>query len=325
VIGSRILGTGSYTPSNIVYNKDIENIVDTSDSWIRERTGIAERRISTGEDTSELAIKSALKALEDSNVDGKEIDLILVATVSPDSLIPSVACNVQKEIGAVNAMAFDINAACSGFIFALDIAKGYIETGRATKALIIGAEVLSKIVNWEDRNTCVLFGDGAGAVVIGKDSEEYISYINCKSVGSKGESLTCDILPMENIFTKEVINNNNKIQMNGKDIYKFAVKVMEEEFNRIIEKSNIKKEDIDFILPHQANIRMIESVSKKIDIPLSKFIINLDKKGNTSSASIPIALDEANKNGQIKQGSNIVIIGFGGGLTYGSALLKWNK
>jgi 3-oxoacyl-[acyl-carrier-protein] synthase-3 len=324
VSGSRILGTGSYTPSNIVYNKDIEKIVDTSDNWIRERTGIAERRISLGEDTSELAIKSAKKALEDSRLDGKEIDLILVATVTPDSLIPSVACNVQKEIGAINAMAFDINAACSGFIFALDIAKGYIETGRVTKALIIGAEVLSKIVNWEDRNTCILFGDGAGAVILGEDPKEHISYINCKSVGSKGESLTCSILPMENPYAKEVINNN-KIEMNGKDIYKFAVKIMEDEFNRILKEGNIKKEEIDFILPHQANVRMIESFSKKVDIPLSRFIINLDKKGNTSSASIPIALDEANLKGQIQSGSNIVIIGFGGGLTYGSTLLKWNK
>lgn len=322
--GSRILGTGSYTPSNIVSNKDIEKIVDTSDNWIRERTGITERRISLGEDTSELAIKSAKKALRDSRLDGKEIDLILVATVTPDSLIPSVACNVQKEIGAINAMAFDINAACTGFIFALDIAKGYIETGRVTKALIIGAEVLSKIVNWEDRNTCILFGDGAGAVVLGEDSKEHISYINCKSVGSKGKSLTCGILPMDNPYAKEVINNN-KIEMNGKDIYKFAVKIMEDEFNRILKQGNIKKEEIDFILPHQANIRMIESFSKKVDIPLSRFIINLDKKGNTSSASIPIALDEANLKGQIQSGSNIVIIGFGGGLTYGSALLKWNK
>lgn len=322
--GSRILGTGSYTPSNIVYNKDIERIVDTSDSWIRERTGISERRISSSEDTSELAIKSAIEALKNSNIDGKEIDLILVATVTPDSLVPSVACNVQKEIGAINAMAFDINAACSGFIFALDIANGYIETGRATKALVIGAEVLSKIVDWKDRNTCVLFGDGAGAIVLGDDSKEHISYINCKSVGSKGDSLTCDILPISNPYVEDEIESS-KIKMNGKDIYKFAVKVMEDEFNRILKEGNIEKEKIDFILPHQANIRMIESFSKKVNIPLSKFIINLDKKGNTSSASIPIALDEANRNGQIKQGDNIVIIGFGGGLTYGSALLKWNK
>ncbi len=322
--GSRILGTGSYTPSNIVYNKDIEMIVDTSDSWIRERTGISERRISSSENTSELATKAAIEALKNSNIDGKEIDLILVATVTPDSLVPSVACNVQKEIGAINAMAFDINAACSGFIFALDIANGYIETGRASKALVIGAEVLSKIVNWKDRNTCVLFGDGAGAIVLEDDSKKHISYINCKSIGSKGESLTCNILPISNPYVEDKIKDS-KIKMNGRDIYKFAVKVMEDEFNRILKEGNILKEKIDFILPHQANIRMIDSFSKKVNIPLSKFIINLDKKGNTSSASIPIALDEANRNGRIKQGNNIVIIGFGGGLTYGSALLEWNK
>lgn len=322
--GSRILGTGSYTPSNIVYNKDIEMIVDTSDSWIRERTGISERRISSSENTSELATKAAIEALKNSNIDGKEIDLILVATVTPDSLVPSVACNVQKEIGAINAMAFDINAACSGFIFALDIANGYIETGRASKALVIGAEVLSKIVDWKDRNTCVLFGDGAGAIVLEDDSKKHISYINCKSIGSKGESLTCNILPISNPYVEDKIKDS-KIKMNGRDIYKFAVKVMEDEFNRILKEGNILKEKIDFILPHQANIRMIDSFSKKVNIPLSKFIINLDKKGNTSSASIPIALDEANRNGRIKQGNNIVIIGFGGGLTYGSALLEWNK
>lgn len=322
--GSRILGTGSYTPSNIVYNKDIEMIVDTSDSWIRERTGISERRISSSENTSELATKAAIEALKNSNIDGKEIDLILVATVTPDSLVPSVACNVQKEIGAINAMAFDINAACSGFIFALDIANGYIETGRVSKALVIGAEVLSKIVDWKDRNTCVLFGDGAGAIVLEDDSKKHISYINCKSIGSKGESLTCNILPISNPYVEDKIKDS-KIKMNGRDIYKFAVKVMEDEFNRILKEGNILKEKIDFILPHQANIRMIDSFSKKVNIPLSKFIINLDKKGNTSSASIPIALDEANRNGRIKQGNNIVIIGFGGGLTYGSALLEWNK
>ncbi|MFR1710075.1 MAG: beta-ketoacyl-ACP synthase III [Clostridium sp.] len=322
--GSRILGTGSYTPSNIVYNKDIEMIVDTSDSWIRERTGISERRISSSDNTSELATKAAIEALKNSNIDGKEIDLILVATVTPDSLVPSVACNVQKEIGAINAMAFDINAACSGFIFALDIANGYIETGRASKALVIGAEVLSKIVDWKDRNTCVLFGDGAGAIVLEDDSKKHISYINCKSIGSKGESLTCNILPISNPYVEDKIKDS-KIKMNGRDIYKFAVKVMEDEFNRILKEGNILKEKIDFILPHQANIRMIDSFSKKVNIPLSKFIINLDKKGNTSSASIPIALDEANRNGRIKQGNNIVIIGFGGGLTYGSALLEWNK
>lgn len=323
--GSRILGTGSYTPDNVVYNKDLENIVDTSDTWIRERTGISERRISSGENTSQIAAKAAIKALENSQLEGDDIDLILVATITPDSLTPSVACNVQKYIGASNAMAFDISAACSGFIFALDIANNYLSTGRAKNALIIGAEVLSKIIDWKDRSTCVLFGDGAGAVVLGKDSNEHISYVNCKSIGSKGDSLTCSTLPLDSPFAKDAIEQNNKLQMNGKDVYKFAVRIMGEEFNRIIKESNISKNEIDFILPHQANIRMIESFSKKVDIPLSNFIINLDSKGNTSGASIPIALDEANLQGKLTNGDNIIVVGFGGGLTYGSALIKWNQ
>ncbi|MEG2412047.1 MAG: beta-ketoacyl-ACP synthase III [Clostridium sp.] len=323
--GSRILGTGSYTPDNVISNKVLESIVDTSDKWIQERTGIVKRCISKDEDTTELATKAAVAALENSGLEGIHIDLILVATVSPDALIPSVACNVQKNIGAINAMAFDINAACSGFIFALDIANNYIATGRAKNALIIGAEVLSKIVDWEDRNTCILFGDGAGAAVLTSDYNENISYVNCKSVGSKGESLTCNVLPLTNPYTLEKDESDYKIKMNGKEIYKFAVRTMEEEFNRIIKTSKLSKDDIDFILPHQANLRMIESFSKKIGIPLSRFIINLDTTGNTSSASIPIALDEANRSGIIESGNNIIIIGFGGGLTYGSALLKWNR
>ncbi|MDU4891489.1 MAG: beta-ketoacyl-ACP synthase III [Clostridium sp.] len=323
--GSRILGTGSYMPSNVMSNKAIEALVDTSDEWIRERTGIVERRISQGETTSDLATKAAIEALKDSNVTAKEIDLIIVATVSADSIIPSAACKVQKNIGADNAMAFDINAACSGFIFALDMANNYIAAGRATKALVIGAEVLSKITDWKDRNTCVLFGDGAGAVVLSEDKEKHINYVNCKSVGEKWESLTCEGSPLNNPYVDCGDIHDGKLKMNGKDIYKFAVKTMDEEFNRILNESKLKKENIDFILPHQANMRMLESFSKKVEIPLDRFIINLQHVGNTSGASIPVALDEANKAGILSSGSNLVIIGFGGGLTYGSTLLKWNK
>ncbi len=323
--GSRILGTGSYTPSNVMSNKDIEAFVDTTDEWIRERTGIVERRISRGEETSDLATKAAVSALENSKVCAKDIDLIIVATVTPDSLVPAVACKVQKNIGASNAMAFDINAACSGFIFALDMANNYVATGRAKNALVIGAEVLSKIVNWNDRNTCILFGDGAGAIVLSESSKSYVKHVNCKSVGEKWESLTCDLAPIENPYVKPCEKGEDKLKMNGKDIYKFAVRIMDEEFNRILEEGNLKKENVDFILPHQANIRMIESFSKKIGVPMERFIMNLEHTGNTSGASIPIALDEANKAGLLANGDNIVVIGFGGGLTYGSALLTWNK
>lgn len=323
--GSRILGTGSYMPSNVMSNTAIEALVDTSDEWIKERTGIVERRISQGETTSDLATEAAIGALKDSNIAAQDIDLIIVATVSADSIVPSAACKVQKNIGADNAMAFDINAACSGFIFALDMANNYIATGRATKALVIGAEVLSKITDWKDRNTCVLFGDGAGAVVLSVDEESHINYISCKSVGEKWESLTCEGSPVNNPYTHLKEKAEGKLKMNGKDIYKFAVKTMDEEFTRILNESKLEKENITFILPHQANMRMIESFSKKVEVPLDRFIINLQHVGNTSGASIPVALDEANKAGVLANGSNIVIIGFGGGLTYGSALLKWNK
>lgn len=323
--GSRILGTGSYMPRNVMSNKAIEALVDTSDEWIKERTGIVERRISQGESTSDLATEAAIDALKDSNITAKDIDLIIVATVSADSIVPSAACKVQKNIGADNAMAFDINAACSGFIFALDMANNYIATGRATKALVIGAEVLSKITDWKDRNTCVLFGDGAGAVVLGVDEESHINYVSCKSVGEKWEALTCEGSPVNNPYTHIKENAEGKLKMNGKDIYKFAVKTMDEEFNRILNESKLEKGNITFILPHQANMRMIESFSKKVEVPLDRFIINLQHVGNTSGASIPVALDEANKAGVLANGSNIIIIGFGGGLTYGSALLKWNK
>ncbi|MEG0774040.1 beta-ketoacyl-ACP synthase III [Clostridium sp.] len=319
-----IIGTGSYAPNHVVTNEMLEKLVDTSNEWIVSRTGIESRHISKGEEASDLATKAALEALKDSNVSTVEIDLIIVATCSPDSLVPSVACKVQKNIGAVNAMAFDINAACSGFIFGVDIAKSFMNSGRFSTALVIGTETLSKIVNWKDRNTCVLFGDGAGAAVLKVSDFNGVSYINSKSEGEKWEALTCGI-PLENPFMTSESLANNKIAMEGKEIYKFAVRIMESEFNRILNEAQLAKEDIDFIVPHQANIRMIEAFSKKINVSLDKFIINLNKYGNTSGASIPIALDEANKNNSFKKGNKIVIIGFGGGLTYGSALITWNK
>lgn len=319
-----IMGTGSYAPDHVVTNEMLEKLVDTSNEWIVSRTGIESRHISKCEEASDLATKAALEALKDGNVSTEEIDLIIVATCSPDSLVPSVACKVQKNIRAINAMAFDINAACSGFIFGVDIAKSFMNSGRFKTALVIGTETLSKIVNWKDRNTCVLFGDGAGAAVLKVSDFNGVSYINSKSEGEKWEALTCGI-PLENPFITSESLVNNKIAMEGKEIYKFAVRIMESEFNRILDEAQLSKEDIDFIVPHQANIRMIEAFSKKINVSLDKFIINLNKYGNTSGASIPIALDEANKNNSFKKGNKIVIIGFGGGLTYGSALITWNK
>ncbi len=319
----KIIGTGSYIPDNVVTNENLEGLVDTSNQWIIERTGISERRISKDEDTSIIASKAALKAIESSGINPEDIELIIVGTVSPDSLVPSVACNVQKAIGASNAMAFDINAACSGFMFGLSIVENFIATGSAKTALIIGAEVLSKIIDWKDRGTCILFGDGAGAVVVTRSEEQGICSINCKSVGAKGESLTCGGVDLENPYANK-ISYNSKINMNGKEIYKFAVRVMEQEFNRILKEQSLTKEEIDFIIPHQANLRMIESFSKKTNIAMEKFIINLDRVGNTSAASIPIALDEAAKNNRFRNQDKIMIIGFGGGLTFGSGLIIWS-
>lgn len=320
--GAKIIGTGSYVPDTVLTNKQLEAMVETTDQWIQERTGIKERRICIYENTSDLAVKAAVNTLNSCNIEAKDIDLIIVATVTPDGMIPSVACKVQKAIGAGKAMAFDISAACSGFLFALDIANKYISTGAYNNALIIGAEVLSKIVDWQDRNTCVLFGDGAGGVILTRSEKPCVLSINCKSEGEKGNALTCNNLPVNNVFKDN--ENVEKIKMNGKEIYKFAVRVMEEEFKRILREEKIDKENINFILPHQANIRMIESFSKKIQIPLPKFILNLDRFGNTSGASIPIALDEAVKGFKLTKGDNIIVIGFGGGLTYGSALIKWD-
>lgn len=320
--GAKIIGTGSYVPDTVLTNKQLESIVETTDQWIEERTGIKERRICISENTSDLAIKAAVNTLNSCNIEAKNIDLIIVATVTPDGMIPSVACKVQSAIRADNAMAFDINAACSGFLFALDIANKYISTGTYNNALIIGAEVLSKFVDWKDRNTCVLFGDGAGGVILTKAEEPCILNINCKSEGKKGDALTCNNLPVNNLFKDNT--KVEKIKMNGKEVYKFAVRVMEEEFNRILKEEKLERENINFILPHQANIRMIESFSKKIQLPLCRFILNLESFGNTSGASIPIALDEAVKGGKLTKGDNIIVIGFGGGLTYGSALIKWN-
>lgn len=318
----KITGIGSYVPDKVLSNKYLETIVDTTDEWIKERTGIEERRICVNEDTSDLAINAAIEALKSGKVLAQNVELIVVSTVTPDGAVPSVACRVQKAIGAVNAMAFDINAACSGFMFAFDIANNYIKAGTVKNALVVSAEGLSKITNWQDRNTCVLFGDGAGAVFLEESEEKYISHINCKSVGSKGEYIECNNSPMENLFVES--KKGEKVIMNGKEVYKFAIKVMEDEFSRILKEAKLSKDDIDYIVPHQANLRMIESFSKKAELPLSKFIINVQKRGNTSGASIPIALDEAFKEGKITKGQNIILVAFGGGLTYGSALVRWS-
>lgn len=317
---------GAYAPSRVVSNDDLSKIVETNDEWIVERTGIKERRISEGEDTSNIAVKAANQALERANLTGEDIDLIIVATITPDKFTPSVACLVQKEIQAENAMAFDVSAACSGFIFGLQVAYSMMKvTENFKNALVIGVETLSKIMNWEDRSTCVLFGDGGGAVVLSKEEGNgRIKDFYSKSIGKKGDCLVVEAMPVKNPFIKDKDNDTNyqKISMNGGEVFKFATKVIVESIQKILEKSSLTIDDIDYIVPHQANLRIIDYAARKLKVNNSKFYTNLERYGNTSSASIPLALNEMYEKNLLKKGHKIILVGFGGGLTYGAVLIE---
>ncbi|MBI6040094.1 beta-ketoacyl-ACP synthase III [Clostridium perfringens] len=320
---AKMIGFGLYTPKNLVENEKLQEFLETSDEWIRTRTGIERRYISLDENTSDLAVEASKKALSQAGLSAEDIDLIIVATVTPDNFTPSTACIVQDKLGAKNAWAFDINAACTGFIYALKLGRSLIRSGEAKNALIIGAETLSKALNWEDRGSCVLFGDGAGATVLTSTEEDCgIKCVNVKSDGSKGDSLVIQGLPLNSPFKDGKEVSENYINMNGREIFKFATKVMEESIVEILEKENIKIEDIAAIIPHQANLRIIDYVVKRLGIPREKFITNLQNYGNTSGASIPIALCESIDEGNLKKGDNIIMVGFGGGLTWGAALIK---
>jgi 3-oxoacyl-[acyl-carrier-protein] synthase III len=323
----RIKGTGSYAPENIVTNDDLAKLVDTSDEWIVTRTGIKERRISKGEDTSVLATKASIKALENAGVSPKELDLIILATITPDMHTPAAACMVQKNLGAVNASAFDINAACSGFIYGMNVGAQFIKTGTYKNVLVVGSEVLSKIVNWEDRNTCVLFGDGAGAVVLGPSETKGIISISTGAEGDKGECLECAAVAVKNPYSdisgEEADEKRSFVVMEGREVFKFATRVIVDSTEQLLKESGLKAEDIDYIIPHQANLRIIDFASRKLNINMDRFYVNLERYGNTSSASIPIALDEMNKKGMLKLGNKLIFVGFGGGLTYGAALVEW--
>lgn len=325
MFNSKIIGVGSCVPENIVYNNDLKKIVDTSDEWISSRTGIKERRISTGEETSDLAAKAALDAIEMANIEVDDIDYILVATITPDKYTPSTASIVQDKIKAINASALDINAACTGFIYTIEIADSLIKSGVAKNILVIGSETLSRIVDWNDRGTCVLFGDGAGAAILTQTTDDNIGIkaTVTGSDGSKGMFLTSNNINLDNPFMEVEEVSNNYIKMNGGEVFKFATKIMEEAILEAIKKANLKLEDVSYIIPHQANYRIINYVSRKLNIDLSKFVINLDKYGNTSSASIPIALNEAVRQNKFNKGDNVVLVGFGGGLTWGAVLIKY--
>lgn len=321
----KIKGVGSYVPSQVITNDDLSKIVDTNHQWILERTGICERRISEGEDTSSIAYKAAKVAMDKASIKGEEIDLIIVATITPDSFTPSVACILQKMIGAKNATAFDLNAACTGFIYSLEVAESLLKTGRYKNALVVGAETLSKIIDWKDRSTCVLFGDGGGAAVIGIDEEEKSGIINTYSIseGEKGDALTAGANDVINPFAKEEVIKSKYVQMNGREVFRFATGAMVDSINKVLEGTGYNLEDIDYVVPHQANLRIIDYAAKKLGLSKEKFYVNLERVGNTSSASVPMALADMDNEGKLKDGNLIVLVGFGGGLTCGATLIKW--
>ncbi|HEY3425809.1 MAG TPA: beta-ketoacyl-ACP synthase III [Negativicutes bacterium] len=323
-----ILGIGSYVPEKVFTNKDIEKMMDTSDEWIVERTGIRERRIAAeGQATSDLATNAAQRALEDARISADELDLIIVATVTPDMAFPAVACLVQNNIKATKAAAFDITAVCSGFVYGLSIGSQFIKTGVYRKVLVIGAETLSKITDWTDRNTGMIFGDGAGAVVLSETLPEYgILGINLGADGAGGDLLKIPAGGSRQPTSAETVaGRQHYIYMNGNEVYKFAIKVMGESANKALENANLTAADITYLVPHQANIRIIQAAAKRLGLPMEKVIVNVDKYGNTSAASIPLALDEAVKSGRIKNGDVLVLVGFGGGLTWAASVIKWYK
>ncbi|MDK2990970.1 MAG: 3-oxoacyl-[acyl-carrier-protein] synthase [Clostridiales bacterium] len=327
-ISAGILGLGSYMPEKILTNFDLEKMVDTSDEWIRTRTGISERRIADPNDaTSDMATRAALKALDDAGVSAADIDMIIVATITPDMIFPATACIVQDNIGAKNAAAFDLEAACSGFIYGLSIAKQFIETGTYRYVLVIAADILSRITDWQDRNTCVLFGDGAGAAVVGPVEEGYgILSTYLGSDGSGGKYLHIKAGGSRMPASHETVDKRlHYMYMDGGEVFKFAVKIMDTASMEAIERAGLKPDDIDWFVPHQANIRIIESARRRLGISPERVCLTIHKYGNMSAATIPVTLDEAAHEDKFKKGDNIVLVGFGGGLTWASCVLKWSK
>ncbi len=326
---AQIVGWGRYVPEKVITNKDLEQIVDTSDEWIRERTGIEERHVATDpkETTATLAVRAARRALAVADVPASKIDLIICSTRSPEQIFPATACIVQDALGAVNAGAFDLSAACSGFVYALSMARGHILAGDAEYVLVIGSETLSRIVDWTDRNTCVLFGDGAGAVLLA--ASDVPGGIMAVKLGSDGAGAATLALPAGGSAmpaSLETVNNGSHfVKMDGKAVFRFATRVMASATQDVLQRSGLSTDDVDLVIPHQANIRIIQnSVLKQLKIPESKVFINLQRYGNTSTASIPIALCEAIEAGKVKPGDNLVFVGFGAGLTWAACAVKWS-
>ena len=323
-----ILGTGSYAPDRILTNDELSGMVDTSDEWILSRSGIRERRIAApGEATSDMGVRAAQRALEDARVAPAEIDLLIVATITPDMPMPAAACIIQHKLGLPTSCAcFDLNAACSGFVYALDTACAMLASGRYKKALVIGVEKLSAIIDWQDRTTCVLFGDGAGAVVVGLTPEPNLGLIGTR-LGSFGDGAELLCIPRGGSSApstpESIAARDHCIRMKGKEVFKLAVRAMDEAARDILEQHHVRADQISLVIPHQANLRIIEAISQYLELPMERFFVNVDRYGNTSAASIPIALDEARRGGRIKPGDLTLLVAFGAGLTYGSALLRW--
>ena len=320
----RIIGPGSDLPKKVADNHFLSTIVDTDDEWIRQRTGIKERHLSNGkEGTTYMATHAAEAALENAGITADELDMIIVATVSADTYVPSTSCQVQGAIGAIRATCFDLNAACSGFLFAMNTAYAYIEMGMAKTILIIGAETLSREVEWSDRSSCILFGDGAGAAIMRQEEGKggLIASVT-GSDGSQGDVLTCKGRGIQNPFHQSK-RKKDYLRMEGQAVFRFAVTMVPRCIKQILKKTGYDTEDIKFFVLHQANVRILELIAKRLKVDIDKFPMNLDHYGNTSSASIPILLDELNRNNLLEPGDKIVLSGFGGGLTWGAVLIEW--
>ena len=322
-IYSRIAGTGSYLPAQVVSNDELAKRVDTSDEWIRTRTGIRQRHVAgEGETTSELAYQAALKALEAAGTDPSELDLIILGTTTPDLIFPSSATIVQHKLGIQGCMAFDVNAACSGFIYALTIADQFIRSGTAKTALVMGAETLTRMLDWNDRGTCVLFGDGAGAVVLKADAETGILSTHMHADGSKKE-LLWNPVGVSVGFKPGEDNAGVRVLMTGNEVFKHAVKALDAVVEEALEANGLDRTAIDWLVPHQANLRIIEATAKRLAMPMERVIVTVDRHGNTSSGSVPLALDEAVRSGRVERGQLLLLEAFGGGFTWGSALLRY--
>ncbi len=321
-VHARIVGTGSFLPDNIVTNADLEKKVDTTDEWIRERTGIHQRHIALpGQTTSDLAFEAATRALAAAGVGAAELDLIVLGTTTPDIIFPSTACLLQHRLGANGCAAFDVNAACSGFIYALGVANNFIRAGAARTALVVGAETLSRMIDWTDRGTCVLFGDGAGAVVLKADAEAGVLSTHLHADGGY-EHLLYNPVGVSRGFA-DAPDHGVKVHMTGNEVFKVAVKTLDATVDETLDANGLKRSDLDWLIPHQANLRIISATAKRLQMPMDRVIVTIDRHGNTSAASVPLALDEAIRSGRVRRGELLLLEAFGGGFTWGSALIRY--